>query len=76
MLEFPVSLIGGTVGLILGLILGGYQLSERLKNLRRLIEDGVREPGKTDWNVVAAEVKGIEQDARSLVALLRRVVGR
>jgi len=76
MQELPASLIGGTIGIILGLIFGGLNLSDRLQRLRQLIEAGVKDPAKTNWNDVAAEVQGIERDARSFVALFRRLVGR
>lgn len=76
MQELPASLIGGTIGIILGLIFGGLQLSDRLQRLRQLVESGAKDPGKTNWNEVVAEVQGIERDARSFVALFRRLVGR
>ena len=76
MQELPASLIGGTIGILLGLIFGGLQLSDRLQRLRQMIETGVKDPGKTNWNEVVTEVQGIERDARSFVALFRRLVGR
>lgn len=74
--NLPISLIGGTVGLILGIILGGMRLSERIKSLRILIEGGVKNPAGTDWNRVVAEVRGIEQDAKSFIAMITQVFKR
>lgn len=74
--NLPISLIGGTVGLVLGIILGGMRLSERLQSLRILIEGGVKNPAGTDWNRVVSEVRGIEQDAKSFIAMITQVFKR
>lgn len=76
MQELLASLFGGGFGLLLGLLLGGQRVAERIATVRRLVEAAVKDPAAADWNQVAAEVKGLETDARLLFDWLRRAFRR
>ncbi|MBS1707882.1 MAG: hypothetical protein JSS65_04080 [Armatimonadetes bacterium] len=72
---FP-SLIGGSLGLLLGLYFGFNRFSDHLSSYIKKLEEAARQPLSTDWTSLVAEAKQLESEGRSLVGIARKVIGR
>ncbi|MCG9894069.1 MAG: hypothetical protein MH204_01160 [Fimbriimonadaceae bacterium] len=75
MLELSASLFGGTFGLVLGLILQGRAFAARIEKVRKETEEAW---SRQDWSklpILAAELEGLEKDAKSLIGQAQRILG-
>ena len=72
---FP-SLIGGSIGLLLGLYFGFAKFSDHLAAFIKKLEVAAGQPLSADWNSLVAEAKVLEQEGRSLVGIAKKVVGK
>lgn len=66
--------LGGIVGTLTGLYAAGKKLATQVAEVATTIEKVLRDPRHADLAAVARECRELEQDAKTLLGMLKRVL--
>lgn len=73
MWEALPNLLGGTLGLVAGVLLASSSCARHVAELRAKITTAADNPWEADWPALVESVRLVESDIRNLTALVRKV---
>lgn len=76
MVDFPASLLGGSLGAVLGILFSGQALASRIRSVRERIDAAVKDPQVDTAMAAAAELTELEREAKTMLGLVKALFGR
>lgn len=65
--------LGGVFGILTGLALAGKRFADHLSHLAATIETVLKDPRRADLAALADEARLVEQDAKTVLGMLKQV---